>query len=137
VGHAARVAPSARRAASHPRARAKKILGSDFSGTLDALGEGVSGWALGEEVFGLAPFRQSTTGTYAEYHLAPASLLRKPDHLTHVEAAAVPLAAATADTVLVKRLALRRAATIVAMEGDLEPAIDRNHTCESAETPRT
>jgi NADPH2:quinone reductase len=84
------------------------ILGSDFSGTVDALGGGVTGWALGEEVFGLAPFRGGAAGTYAEYHVAPASLLlRKPDRLTHVEAAAIPLAAATAQTVIVERLALR------------------------------
>jgi NADPH2:quinone reductase len=90
------------------------ILGSDFSGTVDALGEGVTGWALGEEVFGLAPFRESTTGTYADYHLAPASLLlRKPDRLSHVEAAAIPLAAGTAYTVLVKRLALRRGESVL------------------------
>jgi len=84
------------------------ILGSDFSGTVDALDGDVTGWALGEEVFGLAPFRGSTMGTYAEYHVAPASLLlRKPDGLTHLEAAAIPLAAATAHTVIVERLALR------------------------------
>ena len=84
------------------------ILGSDFSGTVDALGGDVAGWAPGEEVFGLAPFQGSTAGTYAEYHVAPASLLlRKPDRLTHIEAAAIPLAGATAHTVIVERLALR------------------------------
>jgi NADPH:quinone reductase len=90
------------------------ILGSDYSGTVDALGEGVTGFALGEEVFGLAPFRGSTRGTYAEYHVAPAAaLLRKPRHLTHVEAAAIPLAAATAHTVVVGRLALRSGESIL------------------------
>ena len=84
------------------------ILGSDFSGTVDALGEGVTDWTPGEDVFGLAPFQGSAAGTYAEYHVAPASLLlRKPDRLTHVETAAIPLAAATAQTVIVERLALK------------------------------
>jgi len=83
------------------------ILGSDFSGVVDVIGEGVTEWSEGEKVFGLSPFRGSSNGTYAEYHVAAAgSLLRKPGGLTHVEAAAIPLAAATALEVIDRRLAI-------------------------------
>jgi NADPH2:quinone reductase len=84
------------------------ILGSDFSGVVDAVGEGVTGWSAGDQVFGLSPFRGSSAGTYAEYHLADArSLLRKPEGLSHLEAAAIPLAAATALEVIERRLAVQ------------------------------
>ena len=87
---------------------APAILGSDYSGVVDDVGPLVAAWAPGQDVFGLAPFRGCTAGTYAEYHVTSAdSLLPKPRNLDHTEAAAVPLAAGTAYTALVKRLALR------------------------------
>lgn len=90
------------------------IVGSDFSGVVDRVGDGVSGWSAGEEVFGLSPFRESSAGTYAEYHVVEAgSLLRKPDNLSHVEAAAMPLAAATALEVIERRLAVGRGEVVL------------------------
>jgi len=84
------------------------ILGSDFSGVVDQVGDGVTDWAPGDAVFGLAPFRRSSTGTYAEYYVAETQvLMRKPDGLSHVEAAAIPLAAATAVDVIERRLAVQ------------------------------
>ena len=70
-------------------------LGSDISGVLEALGPGVSGWQPGEELFGVTNAR--FTGAYAEYVVAEAAMLaRKPQRLTHVEAASVPVVACTA-----------------------------------------
>ena len=87
------------------------ILGSDFSGVVDALGADVRGWKLGDEVYGAAPFRNGrackngAAGTYAELHVADAdTIARKPANLSHVEAAAVPLAGATAHTLIDRRL---------------------------------
>jgi len=72
------------------------ILGFDVSGIVVALGDGVTRFAVGDEVFGLLRYPQPAGG-YAEYVAAPSRQLAwKPPHLTHVEAAALPLAGTTA-----------------------------------------
>ncbi|MFD4668519.1 NADP-dependent oxidoreductase [Lentzea sp. NPDC058450] len=72
------------------------VLGWDVSGTVAAVGLGVTTHRVGDEVFGMLPFPQGH-GAYAEYAVAPARLfVPKPDRLTHVEAAALPLAGLTA-----------------------------------------
>jgi NADPH:quinone reductase-like Zn-dependent oxidoreductase len=72
------------------------ILGWDVSGVVDALGSGVSELAVGDEVYGMIRFPEEGKA-YAEYATTPAShVARKPKNLSHVEAAAVPLAALTA-----------------------------------------
>jgi NADPH:quinone reductase-like Zn-dependent oxidoreductase len=74
--------------------------GVEASGTVAAVGPGVTGLRVGDEVFGLVRF-PSVDGragdAYAEYTTAPEEhLARKPAALDHVEAAAVPLAGLTA-----------------------------------------
>ncbi len=67
--------------------------GTDVAGVIDTLGEGVTGWKVGDQVMGFA--RQS--GSYAEYAVVPVtSLARKPRSMTFEEAAGVPIAAETA-----------------------------------------
>jgi NADPH:quinone reductase-like Zn-dependent oxidoreductase len=69
------------------------VPGSDVSGTIDSVGEGVTGWKVGEPVLGVA--RQS--GSYAEYAVIPVNVLaRKPQSMTFEEAAGVPVVADTA-----------------------------------------
>ncbi len=86
--------------------------GSDAAGTVAAVGDGVRGLHVGDEVFYTAPLTER--GTYAELHVAPAELvLPKPDRLSFEEAAAVPLAACTAWQALVERAALRPAETVL------------------------
>ncbi len=76
-------------------------LGWDVSGVVEAVGLGVTTLAPGDEVFGM-PRHPLPAGTYAEYVTSPARhLVRKPARLTHVEAAALPLAALTAWQALV------------------------------------
>lgn len=71
-------------------------LGWDVSGVVEAVGPGVATLAPGDEVFGM-PRHPLPAGTYAEYVTSPARhLVRKPAGLTHVEAAALPLAGLTA-----------------------------------------
>jgi NADPH:quinone reductase-like Zn-dependent oxidoreductase len=71
------------------------ILGSDVSGTVEAVGPGVSGFAVDDEVYGLT--NDSFIGGYAEYALASAkSMARKPKKLSFIEAASVPVVAVTA-----------------------------------------
>ncbi|MFD8749582.1 NADP-dependent oxidoreductase [Kitasatospora sp. NPDC059577] len=76
-------------------------VGWDVSGTVEAVGPGVGLFRPGDEVFGMPLFPRQA-GAYAEYAVAPARhLARKPAALTHVEAAALPLAALTAWQALV------------------------------------
>ncbi|MGG8408120.1 NADP-dependent oxidoreductase [Streptomyces sp. 12297] len=76
-------------------------VGWDVSGTVEAVGPGVGVFSPGDEVFGMPLFPRQAGG-YAEYVVAPARhLAPKPASLTHVEAAALPLAALTAWQALV------------------------------------
>lgn len=71
-------------------------LGFDFSGVVVHSPDESHSLQPGTEVFGMVPFPRSG-GTYAEYAVVPTlSVARKPASLSHVEAAAVPLAALTA-----------------------------------------
>lgn len=72
------------------------ILGWDISGEVVALGEGVTQFTVGDAVYGMPRF-PGEAKAYSEYVTAPVSdIARKPERLTHQEAAGVPLAALTA-----------------------------------------
>ncbi|MYV64671.1 zinc-binding dehydrogenase [Streptomyces sp. SID2131] len=76
-------------------------VGWDVSGTVEAVGPGVGHLRPGDGVFGMPLFPRQA-GAYAEYVVAPARhLAPKPASLTHVEAAALPLAGLTAWQALV------------------------------------
>jgi len=71
------------------------ILGRDFSGVVRSLGAGVTDFAPGDAVFGVT--ERGTEGCYAEVISVPAALAaRKPDTMSHVEAAALSLTGLTA-----------------------------------------
>jgi NADPH:quinone reductase-like Zn-dependent oxidoreductase len=74
------------------------VLGRDAAGTVEAVGEGVDGFSVGDEVLGhvlLAP--PISAGTLAELAVLPAaSVVRKPQGLDFVHAAALPLAGGAA-----------------------------------------
>jgi NADPH:quinone reductase-like Zn-dependent oxidoreductase len=77
------------------------VLGWDVSGTVDAVGPGVTLYKPGDEVFGLLPFPQGH-GAYAEYVVGPTrAFVPKPDRLDHVQAAAIPMVGLTAWQALV------------------------------------
>ena len=77
-----------------PPPGASPILGMEVSGTVASLGEGVSGWKIGDKVCALLP-----GGGYAEGALADAgSVLPVPDGIDLIEAAGLPEAAFTAWT---------------------------------------
>ncbi|WP_316529300.1 NADP-dependent oxidoreductase [Kitasatospora brasiliensis] len=76
-------------------------LGWDVSGTVEAVGLGVSLFAPGDEVFGMLPYPYGA-GSHAEYVTGPArAFVPKPAVLTHTEAGALPLVALTAWQALV------------------------------------
>ncbi|MFI5805363.1 zinc-binding alcohol dehydrogenase family protein [Streptomyces sp. NPDC051561] len=65
--------------------------GWDSSGVVEGVGNGVTRFRTGDEVFGMHP-----GGAYAEYLTAPAdAFAKKPPQLTHIEAAGAPAAALT------------------------------------------
>lgn len=67
-----------------------------MSGVVESVGLGVSVFRPGDEVFGM-PRLPQPAGTYAEFVTSPARhLAHKPVTLSHVEAAALPVAALTA-----------------------------------------
>lgn len=70
-------------------------LGSDLSGVVESVGPGVSGVQRGDEVYGVTNAR--FTGAWADYAIAEAAMIApKPERLTYVEAASVPVVASTA-----------------------------------------
>lgn len=71
------------------RAPKGHLFGADFSGTVEAVGAGVTDLKPGDEVFG------GKHGSFAEY-VATAVAVPKPANLTFEEAAAVPIAGLTA-----------------------------------------
>ncbi|MFE0640190.1 NADP-dependent oxidoreductase [Streptomyces sp. NPDC058877] len=70
------------------------VPGLEFAGTVDALGEGVTELAVGDEVFGW-----TETGAYAEYAIA-GTVAPKPAGLSWEAAASLPVAGETARRVL-------------------------------------
>ncbi len=70
------------------------ILGSDFSGVIEVLGHGVTGFAVGDEVMGLVA--GGVGHTFAERLAVSAKMIvKKPANLSHAEAACLPLVGAT------------------------------------------
>jgi NADPH:quinone reductase-like Zn-dependent oxidoreductase len=83
------------------------VPGNDFAGTVSALGQGVTQYAVGEEIFGFATPRalrhmgssSLSTGALAEYAVFEAEtpfLARRPDGLDIEQAAALPTVGLTA-----------------------------------------
>jgi NADPH:quinone reductase-like Zn-dependent oxidoreductase len=64
-------------------------VGSDFAGVVESVGDGVTDFQPGDEVYGCR-------GRFAEYVVAGTAVARKPANLSFEEAAAVPVAALTA-----------------------------------------
>ena len=74
---------------------AHPILGADIAGRVEAVGEDVTQFRPGDDVYGFLSVDQG--GAYAEYACAAANVMApKPANLSYEQTAAVPLAALTA-----------------------------------------
>lgn len=94
------------------RDRRPVIPGHEVSGTVVALGYGTAGFAVGDEVFGLTDWYRD--GSLAEYVAVEArNLAAKPASLSHVDAAAFPMAALTAWQALFVHADLQAGQTVV------------------------
>ena len=84
------------------------ILGRDVSGTVAAVGEGVTQFAEGDRVFAL------TRQTYAELVVVKADeLARIPDDLDIVDAAALPLVLLTGEQLVTRGLKVEKGWTVL------------------------
>lgn len=71
------------------------VLGSDLSGTIAEVGPGVSGFKVGDDVYGST--NEGFVGAYAEYAVASAGMMApKPRKQNYLEAASAPVVAVTA-----------------------------------------
>src|SRR5262245_48842237 len=70
-------------------------LGSDLSGVVEAVGAAVTRFKIGDEVYGVT--NPQFVGANAEFAIASADMVAvKPQRLTHLEAASIPVVAVTA-----------------------------------------
>lgn len=73
------------------------ILGMDLAGTIEEVAEDVTGFAVGDEVYGCVGGLADLQGTLAEYIAADHQLIaKKPQNISMTEAAAIPLVGITA-----------------------------------------
>lgn len=83
------------------------IIGLDVSGVVEAVGETVTAFKPGDEVY-YAPRIFEDAGSYAQYNVVDESLVAiKPKNLSHTEAACFPIAGGTAWESLVARANLQ------------------------------
>ena len=100
------------RAGHYGKANFPLILGRDFSGTVSALGAGVTDLRIGDEVFGV--LEAGREGTYAEKLAVGAAVVaKKPAALSHVDAAALALIGLTALVSVEDTLKLKAGETIL------------------------
>jgi NADPH:quinone reductase-like Zn-dependent oxidoreductase len=101
---------------SYQPAKFPHILGRDFSGVVSGIGEGVTEFRPGDPVFGVSEANRESC--YAERLAIKAAIVaRKPDSLSHVEAAAVALVGLTAVVSIEETLRLRPGEIILIQGG--------------------
>lgn len=71
------------------------ILGSDGAGVVAAIGDDVTAFQVGQEVYGM--MERNRSGSFAEYAIAKVDAIApKPELLSYIEAASIPAVALTA-----------------------------------------
>lgn len=90
------------------------VLGYDASGVVEEAGAAVTDFRAGDQVFFTPEIYGNRQGTYADYTVVKAAIVApKPKGLSHIEAAAVPLAGGTAWEAVVRRLRVAPGETIL------------------------
>ena len=101
--------------ARHSNVKFPQIPGRDFSGVISAVGDGAD-LKVGDAVFGV--LGAGKEGTYCEKIAIPAALVAKrPDGLSHINAAALALTGLTAINAVEDTLKLQRGETILIQGG--------------------
>ena len=88
------------------------ILGSELSGVIEGIGADVSGFKLGDEVYGAT--NEQFNGAYAEYAVPSARMMApKPETLSFIEAASAPIVTVTAWQMLFEYAHVTAAQTVL------------------------
>jgi NADPH:quinone reductase-like Zn-dependent oxidoreductase len=96
--------------------RTPVIPSHEVSGVISEIGSGVTDFTAGDEVYGLIDFDRD--GAAAEYVAVPAAdLATKPSTVSHVAAAALPLAGLTALQALVDQAAVQPGEEVLVLGG--------------------
>jgi NADPH:quinone reductase-like Zn-dependent oxidoreductase len=102
--------------ARHAQVKFPQIPGRDFSGTIAVLGSGVTDLKVGDSVFGV--IAAGKEGTYCEkIAIGAAIVAKKPETLSHVDAAALALTGLTAINAVEDTLKLKAGETILIQGG--------------------
>jgi NADPH2:quinone reductase len=105
-------------AAPHARQPLPAILGMDFAGVVDAVGDGVDTLRVGDAVYGMAGGVGGLQGSLADYAAVDARLVApKPETLSMRDAASLPLAIITAWEGLVDRAGLAAGQNVLVQGG--------------------
>lgn len=94
------------------------IIGTDLAGVVEEVGEGVTAFKAGDEVYGLTGGVRGLPGTLAEFAAVDATLIAlKPKNLSMREAAALPLVFLTAWEGLVDRAGVKAGQKVLIQGG--------------------
>lgn len=89
-------------------------LGGDFTGTIAEVGEGVTEYGKGDDVYGTAIFLAGGSGAYAQYLSTDTKMIaKKPENANNLEAAALPLVGVSALDVITKKIKLQEGQKIL------------------------
>lgn len=104
--------------AAHAKHPLPLVLGIDMAGTVEAVGEGVSGFSVGDDVFGMTGGVGGLQGSLAQFQAVDARLLaHKPANLSMKEAAAIPLSFITSYEGIADRAKLQAGQTVLVQGG--------------------
>jgi len=104
--------------AGHAKTKLPAVLGIDMAGIIEAVGEGVTSFKPGDEVFGMTGGIGGIQGSLAEYAAVDTELLAlKPTNISFKEAAALPLTFITAWEGLVDRAKVIAGQTVLVHGG--------------------
>jgi NADPH:quinone reductase-like Zn-dependent oxidoreductase len=96
----------------HPAWTYPFVLGLDAAGVIDRIGDGVTGWQIGDRVFYHGNLARP--GGYAEYAITAAyGIARIPDGVSFTDAAALPCAGMTAYQAIFRKLHVRPGQTVL------------------------
>ena len=89
-------------------------LGTEFSGVITGVGEGVVDFKKGDEVYGQTDIRGGQFGSFTEMILMnPQFIAPKPKKLTHIEAASLPVVGVSALQALMDTMGLKQGQKIL------------------------
>ncbi|MCR6658124.1 MAG: alcohol dehydrogenase catalytic domain-containing protein [Asticcacaulis sp.] len=104
--------------AAHARQPLPAVLGMDLAGVVETVGDGVTAFKPGDEVYGMATGIGGLQGSQAEYAAVDADFLAlKPAALDFRQAAALPLVVITAWEGLVDHARLQPGQTVLVLGG--------------------